>query len=202
MSKKNIIVVGLWLSVLWLQACTENKKSSALDEETQEQLLKKGSEIAGKAQQVLLSNVSEAIKREGVPRAVAFCNLNAAQLTDSMGKNLDISSITRLSDKNRNQKNALHKDLDQKAWEIIQTKMQDANTKEKNTILQDKNQVYYYQAIAIGMPTCLSCHGSKESEITIETQKILNEKYPQDKAFGYKMGDLRGMWKINLSTNG
>lgn len=201
MSKKNIIVVGLWLSVLWLQACTENKKSSALDEETQAQLLKKGSEIAGKAQQVLLSNVSEAIKREGVPGAVAFCNLNAAQLTDSMGKNLDISSITRLSDKNRNQKNALHKDLDQKAWEIIQTKMQDANAKEKNTILQDKNQVYYYQAIAIGMPTCLSCHGSKESEIAMETQKILNEKYPQDKAFGYKMGDLRGMWKINLSTN-
>lgn len=201
MSKKNIIVLGLWLSVLWLQACTENKKSSALNEETQAQLLKKGSEIAGKAQQVLLSNVSEAIKREGVPGAVSFCNLNAAQLTDIMGKSMDISSITRLSDKNRNLNNALHEDLDQKAWKIIQTKMHDANAKEKNTVLQDKNQVYYYQAIVIGMPTCLTCHGNKETEIAMETQKTLNEKYPQDKAFGYKMGDLRGMWKINLSTN-
>lgn len=201
MCKKKIIILGLWFGTLGFQACKEDKKAAELDMGTQTQLLKKGSEIAGKAQQVLLSNVSEAIKREGVPGAVAFCNLNAEQLTDSTGKSLAISSITRLSDKNRNPNNALHENLDRKAWEIIQAKMQDANAKEKNTILQDKNQVYYYQAIAIGMPTCLSCHGNKESDIAMETQKILTEKYPQDKAYGYKMGDLRGMWKINLSNN-
>jgi cytochrome c551/c552 len=47
------------------------------------------------------------------------------------------------------------------------------------------------------MPTCIKCHGGK-TDITESTQKMIAQKYPNDKAIGYQMGDLRGMWKIKL----
>lgn len=46
-----------------------------------------------------------------------------------------------------------------------------------------------------GMPTCLKCHGGAE-DIAGGTRAVLAEKYPRDRATGYQLGDLRGMWKI------
>ncbi|RUM75252.1 MAG: hypothetical protein DSZ11_02635, partial [Sulfurovum sp.] len=41
-------------------------------------------------------------------------------------------------------------------------------------------------------PVCLKCHGSSK-EVSIEIQKVISSKYPNDKAIGYKEGDLRGL---------
>ena len=38
-----------------------------------------------------------------------------------------------------------------------------------------------------------------EKEIDNKTLEILNERYPNDLAKGYKMGDFRGAWESALS---
>ena len=43
-------------------------------------------------------------------------------------------------------------------------------------------------------PTCLGCHGDPAG-IPAEVRAVLTERYPTDKATGYRIGDLRGaLW--------
>jgi Protein of unknown function (DUF3365) len=52
----------------------------------------------------------------------------------------------------------------------------------------------FMKAVAIKQP-CLACHGSEE-QIAPAVRAILKERYPHDKATGYKVGDLRGAISI------
>ncbi len=52
----------------------------------------------------------------------------------------------------------------------------------------------YMKAVAIKQP-CLACHGTEE-QIAPAVRAILKERYPHDKATGYKAGDLRGAISI------
>lgn len=40
---------------------------------------------------------------------------------------------------------------------------------------------------------CLACHAARE-RIAPETRDWLRRAYPQDRSFGYALGDLRGFW--------
>ncbi|MDH3268745.1 MAG: DUF3365 domain-containing protein, partial [Ignavibacteria bacterium] len=42
---------------------------------------------------------------------------------------------------------------------------------------------------------CLNCHGS-QTEIMPDVRNLITQKYPDDKAIGYKPGDLRGAVSI------
>ena len=175
--------------LLFLVGCTNSKELSVSEKEG---YLALGDSISNNAQMVLLSNVGKQIQENGVVEAVGFCNEKAIFLTDSLS-NKSIK-IQRISDKNRNPVNALKSEIDKKAWNELQK-----NPDNKQLVLQEKNTVYYYKSISIGMPTCLMCHGNKQTDISSETLEIINLKYPQDQAIGYKMGDFRGMWKIQLN---
>lgn len=180
------------LVIVVLSACNSNKqKSLSQEEKTTFQLL--GDSISTKMQNVLLQNVATAIQHGGTDYAVEFCNSQAIPLTDSTARRLKVY-IQRLSDKNRNPANAIQTQMDSLAWEKIKS--------DKSGFVEENKsgEVYYYKPIVIAMPTCIKCHGGKE-DISIGTQKIIAEKYPNDKAIGYQMGDLRGMWKIKLKEN-
>ena len=63
----------------------------------------------------------------------------------------------------------------------------------------ENGEVYLYtKAIKIPNGMCLNCHGEPGTDISAETQKALAELYPEDKAIGHKIGDLRGMWSIRI----
>ena len=48
----------------------------------------------------------------------------------------------------------------------------------------------YYRRINVEA-TCLACHGSQNSR-----PQFVKDKYPQDLAFDFKEGDLRGMYAV------
>jgi hypothetical protein len=50
--------------------------------------------------------------------------------------------------------------------------------------------VSYYRRITV-QPSCLACHGSKESR-----PAFVKERYPEDRAFDFRPGDLRGMYAV------
>lgn len=154
-----------------------------------------GDSITTQVQAVLLKNVSEAMGKGGPAYAIDYCNVNAIPLTDSLSKAFHVE-IQRLSDKNRNPVNALASDADQKAWSKISA------DKKAFAELNEAGDVLYYKPIFTGMPACIKCHGG-ENDIAADALQLIREKYPNDKATGYQMGDLRGMWKIkfNKTTN-
>ncbi|MCO6495140.1 MAG: DUF3365 domain-containing protein [Bacteroidetes bacterium] len=200
--KKTVIILFIAL----LSACN-NRSSNIKDQEMvkEEQVLDTakflaiGKEMASQTQQILLSNVSNAIKEFGVPGAVNFCNTKAVYLTDSASE-MFMAQIGRVSAKNRNPNNALNTNLDKTAWEEISKMMADKVITDKHLILQEDNEVYYYKAIPIAMPACLACHGEVGKDVSQETFDVIKSVYPNDKAIGYEMGQLRGLWKIKLNT--
>lgn len=52
--------------------------------------------------------------------------------------------------------------------------------------------VTYYRRIDV-QPSCLACHGNRDSR-----PAFVKDKYPQDKAFNFKPGDLRGMYAVYI----
>ncbi len=50
--------------------------------------------------------------------------------------------------------------------------------------------VTYYRRIDV-QPSCLACHGSRDSR-----PAFVKERYPQDRAFDFEPGDLRGMYAV------
>lgn len=161
---------------------SENEKSS---------YMKLGDRISMEMQNELLSNVAKAIREGGTEYAVEFCHQHALPITDSMA-NLNKVFIERLSDKNRNPENVIQTDVDIEAWERVR--------KEKvDFIVQgEKGEVIYYKPILLAMKTCMQCHGKVE-EIKEGTLQVIHDRYPEDKATGYELGDLRGMWKLTFA---
>lgn len=187
---KSILKTVFLLGFLLFFSC---KKSTyiPLDEAQKSGYLQLGDSIATEMQKVLLQNVSSAIQQGGPEYAVTFCNTQAMPLTDSISKKYDVQ-ISRLSDKNRNPMNALESSRDRISWEKIKSDKKDF------VIQESAEAIYYYKPIAIGMPTCLQCHGGT-SDIAQETMDVIKLNYPNDKAVGYQTGDLRGMWKIEFN---
>ena len=49
------------------------------------------------------------------------------------------------------------------------------------------------------MPLCQKCHGKTGDTLLENDYKFIQKLYHEDKAIGYKSGDLRGMWSIEFS---
>lgn len=185
--------IGLFLFTLLLFACgnenTQQAKGQIVEQDSLA-LLNFGDSITSFAQNVLLQNVAQAMQNGDTDAAISFCNIAAMPLTDSLS-HLHNVTIQRLTDKNRNPKNAIQSPMDSVAWEKIKTG--------KTHFVQSANdgEQYYYKPIVMAMPTCIKCHGN-ESDIALSTSKLLQQKYPADKAIGYVLGDMRAMWKIKI----
>lgn len=154
--------------------------------------------IAMHAQVTLLSNVANAIQQGGTEHAVEFCNTKAISLTDSIA-GLYTVAIQRITNKPRNPNNYLATAQDSLVWDKMLQHTQEKGKLPTGFLEADAGEYYYYKPIAMGMPTCVKCHGGTD-DINPRTREILQQRYPTDKATGYKTGDFRGMWKIKMKS--
>jgi len=165
---------------------------------TQAEARAEGDQLTNSAQAVLLANVSKAMSEGGPEHAVQFCNLKAAGLTDSLSE-MHGASIGRISNRNRNPDNKIVGQTDILAWNYWTGKQ--AGQGAPDTVIYERSgKPYYYKPIRIGMKTCLKCHGSRSTEISLATLNVLDSLYPGDKAVNYRMGDLRGLWKVGFEN--
>ena len=142
---------------------------------------------------VLGKNLMNAIKTKGTEGAITFCNTKALPLTDSMSTFHQVS-IKRVSDKPRNPDNQAS------ATELahIQTfKNAVANKEEVKPIFEEKGKVIRFYAPIKTNEMCLQCHGKKESLAESVKGKLAN-LYPNDKATGYDINEIRGIWSIEF----
>lgn len=167
---------------------------STIDSTTYSEIQRKGNKISGMAQSTLLTNVGKAIQKGGPEYAVEFCNLKASAIIDSLNESNNCI-ISRVTEKNRNPENGLRMEKEKELWEMFQT------NSIVDTIIQHNNNLIFYKPIKISLPACLKCHGTPNSEINPATLEKLTNLYPEDLAKGYKLGDLRGLWKIEFSRN-
>lgn len=140
-------------------------------------------------------NLMGAIQKKGVEGAVTFCNEQAYSITDSMSR-IHNANIKRVSDKPRNQNNranSIESEYIETFKEIV------ANQKEINPIIEEEEDVvnFYYPITTNSM--CLQCHGTLDKELKSETYNTIKGLYPNDKAIGYDVNEVRGIWSISFN---
>ena len=160
---------------------------------------RQGKEIVKATFSALNLQLKSAMKQGGVPYALTFCNVTAIPITDSLSTRYNVD-IKRVSMQNRNPDNA--PDALEESMIASLQKMMVASYEGINMVVldQDENPVYV-QPIVLG-DQCLQCHGKLGNDITAANYETIQSLYPDDKATGYRSGDLRGIWRIRFnSTN-
>lgn len=154
----------------------------------------RGLKYALSTQAILGKNLMQAIQKNGPLGALSFCNEKAYPLTDSMAVVLN-ARLNRVSDKPRNQANQANVE----ELEYIETfKQIIANQESLHPILKgsDTQVQVYYPILTNAM--CLQCHSKPNKTIASSTLKQLTQLYPKDKAIGYNVNEVRGIWSVTF----
>lgn len=157
---------------------------------SQEQMIQKANEISGKLLQTLGGELKTHMQAGGPMQALNFCSHNALALTDTVAKESSVE-IKRVSNLNRNPINAAtaEEQIVLNKWRTMLTNGQALPSGELKKLSNGKD--VYYKPIVINNEACLKCHGNIDANSPLA--KAIKTTYPEDKAVGYKMGDLRGM---------
>lgn len=157
--------------------------------------LQKSIELAKSSSKLLLQTLSKNMKMHmkqgGVMDALEFCSQEAFTLTQKVNSQLQKGvEVKRISLKYRNPANA------PTGNEIKVLESFDGLSK-ANVVLPkflvevvDVNTYKYYKPLVIKKGACLKCHGGISNNVALK--KAIDDKYPADKATGYKMNDVRG----------
>ena len=108
-------------------------------------------------------------------------------------------TIARTALRYRNPLNAPD-DCDRKvleAWEALQARGE--KLPDHELISTDDEVVRFYKPIML-LPVCINCHGSDEQLIP-ELKTELDELYPGDQARDFRVGDLRGAFRVELKID-
>lgn len=152
----------------------------------------RGQEYALNTKKELGKNLMGIIQKKGTLKAVTFCNKQAYPITDSMAVAQN-ASIKRVSDKPRNPQNKASK----KELKIIEKfKKAIANNHEYKPVTEIENGMVKFYAPITTNSMCLQCHGNPKEDVEPMVLKALANLYPKDKALGYNVNEVRGIWSI------
>jgi hypothetical protein len=141
----------------------------------------------------LLAVLTDAMNQGGPEGAIGVCREKAPQLAQTASAESGWQ-IRRVSLRNRNPK------AEPDAWERAALADFDRRaeagespaTLERAEIVPDNGRpTYRYLRALPTQPMCLSCHGARENLSPAVAAK-LHEFYPDDRALGYRPGQIRG----------
>ena len=163
-----------------------------------EQIKERGLEITSHMQQVLAGQLIKAIEDSGVTYALQYCNLNASRLTDSIS-NLHNVRIKRVSHKARNIRNQVNRN-ESDMIRNFQKHVEQGQLLEP-IVSETDERFTYFAPIMLMAPLCLKCHGIPDKDIAPQDFIAINMLYPDAKATGFQMNDLRGMWRVDFDKS-
>ncbi len=125
---------------------------------------------------------------EGPEAAINVCKLEAPTIADALS--IDGVRMGRTSQRLRNPANGGPE------WvaPILQSYSLNAAERQPRTVSIASGRSGYVEPIMV-QPICLTCHGERLSP-AVSSQ--LRTAYPQDRATGYKVGDLRGVFWVEF----
>jgi hypothetical protein len=158
----------------------------------------RGKEIVQEAFAMLSSNLSKALTEGGVSNALSYCSVKALPLTKLVADTNQVK-IRRVTLRARNPENK----ADREETAILERYVsRGQGTKLAPTLRTNTDQsVTFFAPIVVNNPLCLNCHGEPGTEVKPEHLKLIQSLYRKDTATGYKLGDLRGMWRVDFAPD-
>lgn len=142
-----------------------------------------------------------AMKAGGPLNAIPVCNEKAPEIANTISAEKGLQ-VSRVSLKNRNPVMGKANDWQSAVLQDFDTRKAAGESPDTLAFTQivehdGKSEFRFMKAIPTGS-LCLSCHGANlKPEVTVK----IAELYPEDKAVGYKEGDLRGAFVVVKSLN-
>ncbi|MHA7129482.1 Tll0287-like domain-containing protein [Algoriphagus namhaensis] len=156
-----------------------------------------GDSISTEAQRQLITALQNAIAEGGPAGAIDFCHVNALPILAEVAEPHSIT-IRRASNRYRNPADQ-PTEREKPILEAYEYNAENGISSDPNIQKFDGGETYLYtKAIVIPGGFCLSCHGDPGKDIDEATLSKIQELYPEDKATGHEVGDLRGMWSLQI----
>jgi hypothetical protein len=162
--------------------------------------VQRGTAIAAETFSLLSSNLQSAIQSGGVSNALPFCSLAASPLTAGMAGKHGVT-LRRVTHKPRNP--AGRADATERAiLNQFAAALTGTNPPPPLVTNLTAGAVTFFAPIVLNNELCLKCHGAPGQDISPENVAVIQGLYPQDEATGFKLGDLRGAWRIDFPLAG
>lgn len=173
-----------------------SKPAHQLTKKAKKRWAMKGKKVMKAAFRALSGRLKKAIKKGGVPQALSVCKVQAMPVTQAVAKAHKVQ-LGRVSHKPRNPKSAASKAERQLIKGYIRAIK--AGRSFGPTVQKQGKAVVVYAPIVMAFPLCVRCHGVPRKSIKPAHVKLINKLYPQDKAKGFHIGDVRGLWKVRFA---
>lgn len=160
-------------------------------------LLDEARKVASAVPPKLLQVLSAEIAQSGIASAVGVCNEKAPQMAKAASEQSGWA-IRRVSLRNRNPK-AVPDAWERSALEEFDRRAaagESPATLEKSALVEEagRKEFRYMKALPV-QQLCLGCHGSSET-VPADVAAKIHTLYPDDKAVGYALGQIRGAMTI------
>lgn len=191
----------LLLLPLALIGCSKPTATSdappALSAEVAQAALERGKAISAEAFGLLSSNLQTAMQSGGVSNALPFCSLVASPLTRGMAEKHGVH-LRRVTHKARNPTAK----ADATETEVLKcfdaALAAGANPPPLVTNLVP-GRATFFAPIVLNNDLCLKCHGQPDVDLAPESLAVIRQLYPHDEATGFRLGQLRGAWRIDFA---
>lgn len=180
------------LSLPLLLVLAVSGASADYDEEADLEQARQATAAFGKA---LKSELLTAMKSNGPIAAIEVCNTQAPAIARAVSHEQGVL-ISRVSLKNRNPENT-PSSWQYRVLETFEARKQsgeppDSLTWHETVSVESGHEFRFMKAIPTG-GLCLQCHGVAIDPAVAEK---LDALYPEDKATGFRQGDLRGAFVV------
>lgn len=155
-----------------------------------------GPKIIAEAFAKLSGALVEAIGKSGPAGALSVCSDRAPQIAQEVAAAHSIT-LRRATHKPRNPKNAAD-EVEKAALEAFLAALAKKEAPKPQVLTNADGSRSFLAPIVLGNPLCLQCHGIPGKDIAPETLAEIQKLYPDDKATGFQLGDLRGLWRVNF----
>ncbi len=150
-----------------------------------------GNKVAKEVKKTLKHKVREAKKKGGLEAVAKYCMEESRKDIENIEKKYQDIKVRRVSLHSRNSKNQAAKDEEDilRAFELLAK----AGAYMPKSVVQadEEGGFKLYSPIVMNSRYCKKCHGDK-SIVDPKLRKIFEKKYPNDKSYGFHIGDLRG----------
>ncbi|EIJ44146.1 Protein of unknown function (DUF3365) [Beggiatoa alba B18LD] len=199
--KKMLIIFSL-MAILPCQATELAGLNAAEQQALESQVVAHYRHMTKQLGGTLLKTLQTTMQTEGAVNAIAVCREQAPVIAKGIAEENHLS-IKRVSLKNRNPHNGLSADTQEASvlqnFAERQAKGEDLTQVDKLTVIDVNGQPYYQFMKAIPTGTvCLTCHGAN---VDAALYSKIKEYYPDDKAIGFKEGELRGAFVITQAVS-
>jgi hypothetical protein len=151
-------------------------------------------ELAEKVRGLLFQEIEQG----GFVSAVRVCSELAQQITLQFNARTG-HSVRRVSLRYRNPKNIPDEYEQGKLEEFNFLNQKKQLPNEYVELVNEQGQKYLrYMRPLMTLPLCITCHGPKEN-IPSDVKSILTERYPDDRATGFLVGDVRGAITVKIT---